>query len=146
MYTKRKTCESEFIGEIIMPLVQLNLRKGRTREEKYAVADAVHAALVTAFRIPEHDWNIRIIEYTRENYLLPRGRSVHFILVDFTAFAGRSANAKLLLYRTMVDNLKTPGTYPMDIIIIILDVILENCGLRGGIMASYLELGFDISV
>ena len=38
-----------------MPLVSIDLRKGRAPEVKRAIADAVHAALVTNLGIPETD-------------------------------------------------------------------------------------------
>lgn len=75
-------------GEVIMPLVKLSMIEGRTLEEKHAVANAVHSALVESFKIPEYDRNIRIEEYKKENYLLPPGKSEKYILVEITAFAG----------------------------------------------------------
>ena len=44
-----------------MPLVTVNLFKGRTVEEKYALQEAVHAALVDEYGIPDHDCNQRIV-------------------------------------------------------------------------------------
>ncbi len=58
-----------------MPLVKMSMIEGRTLEEKNAVANAVHTALVESFKIPEYDRNIRIEEYKKENYLLPPGKS-----------------------------------------------------------------------
>ncbi len=54
-----------------MPLVKLSMIEGRTLEEKYAVVNAVHSALIESFKIPEYDKNIWIEEYKKENYLLP---------------------------------------------------------------------------
>lgn len=81
-----------------MPLVRLVIRTGRPVEEKRALLDAVHNALVEAFRIPEDDRTQRIDEYAPENFEIPPGRSANYTLVEITAFPGRSLEAKRNLY------------------------------------------------
>lgn len=129
-----------------MPLVKLSMIEGRTLEEKHALANAVHTALVESFKIPEYDRNIRIEEYKKENYLLPPGKSEKYILVEITAFVGRTAGAKRLLYRNIVDGFVKIGMDQMDTSIIVYDVPLENWGIRGGIPACDLDLGFKVDV
>lgn len=129
-----------------MPVVKISVIEGRTCEEKHAVMTAVHQALIKSFKIPEDDRNIRIEEYKKENYILPPGRSEKYTLVEITAFAGRSTGAKRLLYKSIIDNLKALGIDPIDIFIIIYEEPLENWGIRGGIPACDLDLGFDINV
>lgn len=129
-----------------MPMVKLSMIEGRTLKEKHAVANAVHSALVESFKIPEYDRNIRIEEYKKENYLLPPGKSEKYILVEITAFAGRTFGAKRLLYRNIVDNFVKIGMDQMDTSIIVYDVPLENWGIRGGIPGCDLDLGFKVDV
>lgn len=129
-----------------MPLVKISMIKGRTRDEKCAVMDTIHAALVKSFKIPEYERNIRIEEYKIEDYILPPGRSEKYILVEITAFAGRSTDAKRLLYKNIVDNLRTLGIDAVDVFIVIYEEPLENWGIRGGIPACDLDLGFDVNV
>ena len=85
-----------------MPLVKTSMIEGRTLEEKHAVANAVHTAHVESFKIPEYDINIRIEEYQKENYLLPPEKSEKYILLEITAFADRTVDAKRLLYKNML--------------------------------------------
>jgi phenylpyruvate tautomerase PptA (4-oxalocrotonate tautomerase family) len=120
--------------------------EGRTLEEKHAVANAVHTAHVESFKIPEYDKNIRIEEYQKENYLLSPEKSEKYILLEITAFAGRTVDAKRLLYKNIVDNFTKIGMDPMDTSIIVYDVPLENWGIRGGIPACDLDLGFKVNV
>ncbi len=129
-----------------MPLVKISMIKGRTHDEKRAVMDTIHTALVKSFKIPEYERNIRIEEYKEEDYVLPPGRSEKYILVEITAFAGRSTDAKRLLYKNIVDNLKMLGIDAMDVFIVIYEEPLENWGIRGGISACDLDLGFNINV
>ncbi len=129
-----------------MPIVKISVIEGMTQEEKYAVMTAVHQALIKSFKIPEYERNIRIEEYKKENYILPPGGSEKYTLVEITAFAGRSLDAKRLLYKCIIENFKALGINAMDIFIIIYEEPLENWGIRGGIPACDLDLGFNINV
>jgi phenylpyruvate tautomerase PptA (4-oxalocrotonate tautomerase family) len=129
-----------------MPLVKLSLIEGRALEEKYEVADAVHAALVESFKIPQYDRNIRIEEYRKENFLIHPEKSEKYILVEITAFAGRTLDAKRLLYGNIVDKLQKIGIDPTDISIVIYEERLENWGIGGGKPACDLALGFNVNV
>jgi phenylpyruvate tautomerase PptA (4-oxalocrotonate tautomerase family) len=129
-----------------MPLVKLSMIEGRTIEEKHSIADAVHKALVESFKILESDRNIRIEEYKAENYILPPGKSEKHVLVEITAFTGRTFGAKKLLYKNIVDNFMKIGIDSMDTLIVVYDVPLENWGIRGGIPACDLDLGFNVNV
>lgn len=129
-----------------MPLVKLSLIEGRTLEEKYEIADAVHTALVESFKIPQYDRNIRIEEYRKEDFLVPPEKSEKYILVEITAFAGRTLDAKRLLYGNIVDKLQKIGIDSTDISIVIYEERLENWGIRGGKPACDLDLGFNVNV
>ena len=51
-----------------MPLVKVSLLKGKSKEEKKALLDAIHSALIEAFQIPENDRNQRINEPQLDNW------------------------------------------------------------------------------
>lgn len=129
-----------------MPIVRISILKGRRLEEKRAVSDAVHEALVSSFRIPEADSNQRIDEYDPQDYILPPGKTEKYILVEITVFPGRSQEAKRALYRAIVSKLGKLGVDPTDIIIILYEPPLENWGIRGGIPAGDVNLCFDLNV
>lgn len=61
-------------------------------------------------------------------------------------FPGRSLDAKRKLYQTIVQNLKELDIQPNDILIILNEPPLNNWGVRGGIPASEIDLGFKIDV
>jgi phenylpyruvate tautomerase PptA (4-oxalocrotonate tautomerase family) len=56
-----------------MPLVRIEILKGRTAPEKKRLLEAVHAALVEAFGIPDDDRTQRLVEHERDNSFCPRG-------------------------------------------------------------------------
>jgi phenylpyruvate tautomerase PptA (4-oxalocrotonate tautomerase family) len=129
-----------------MPLVKVSLLKGKSQEEKKALLDAVHAALIEAFKIPENDRNQRIFEFEPENFELPEGKTSNYILIEMDVFPGRSIEAKRKLYETIVLNLQRHNIQANDILIVLNEPQLDNWGVRGGIPASAVDLGFKIDV
>lgn len=126
-----------------MPLVQIEIVKGRSASEKEALFDAVHNALVEAIKIPDDDRVQMLIEYENENFDVPR---TAFTIVRVTMFPGRSTAAKRDLYHGIVARLGELGIAPRDVFIVLQEPPLENWGIRGGIPASEVELGFELDV
>jgi phenylpyruvate tautomerase PptA (4-oxalocrotonate tautomerase family) len=129
-----------------MPLIRLEVRQGRSATQKQALFDAAHAALVEALGIPDQDRMQRIVEHARADFELPPGRSDDFVLVVVTMFAGRSRQAKRRLHRALVRNLGELGVAPADVLVVLHEPPMENWGIRGGQMASEVDLGFEIQV
>ena len=127
-----------------MPLARIEVRKSWPPETAQAIIEAVFLAQREALRIPETDRQIRYIEHRPEHFHTPPGKSENYTLVEITLFAGRSPDAKRALYQAIVRNLGMIGIHPDDIFIVLLDVALENWGIRGGIPASEVDLGFKV--
>lgn len=118
-----------------MPLIKISMIEGRTQKEKLTVADEIHKALIQAFKIPAEDKNIRIEEYKKENFILSPGKSEKYVLVEISAFSGRTVETKRLLYKSIVENLGRLGIEPEDVFILVHEEPKENWGIRGGIAA-----------
>lgn len=129
-----------------MPLVSISIQKGRTADEKRALLDAVHSSLVEALKIPDYDRNQRINEYAAEDFEIPPGKTNKFTLIEITVFPGRSMEAKRNLYQGIVRNLGQLDIDPMDVFIVLYEPPMENWGIRGGIPASEVDLGFQVDV
>ncbi|MGH2628073.1 MAG: tautomerase family protein [Anaerolineales bacterium] len=128
-----------------MPLVRISVRKGRSPKEKRALLDAVHAALVETFHIPDADRTQRLSEYAPEEFDIPPGRTDRYALVEITAFAGRSVDAKRHLYGAIVRNLSALGIQASDVLVVVSEAPLENWGIRGA-PATNADLGFKVEV
>jgi len=50
-----------------MPLVKIEMLKGKSSEYKKALLDGVHQALVDTFKIPDYDRMQRLYELDKEN-------------------------------------------------------------------------------
>jgi phenylpyruvate tautomerase PptA (4-oxalocrotonate tautomerase family) len=129
-----------------MPHVRIEIVKGRSLAERRQLFQAVHDALMEAFRIPDGDRIQRIVEHDAENFEIPPGSSDRYTLIEITAFPGRSAEAKRDLYRVLVQRLGEIAINPTDVSVVIMEPVLESWGLRGGRSATDVDLGFSLDV
>ena len=126
-----------------MPLVEIQVLKGRSASEKKALFDAVHAALMDSLKIPDDDRLQRLVEHDSEDFEVP---SATFTIVKVTMFPGRSETAKRDLYQALVARLGDLGIPPNDVFIVLEEPPLEHWGIRGGTPASELQLGLDLNI
>ncbi len=129
-----------------MPLAKIEVRKYWPPEQVQAIMEAVYLAQREALKLPEHDRQIRYIQHQPEHFHVPPGKSENYILVEITLFAGRSLEAKRALYRAIVEKLGAVGISSADIFIVLHEVLLDNWGIRGGVPASEVDLGFRVDV
>jgi phenylpyruvate tautomerase PptA (4-oxalocrotonate tautomerase family) len=129
-----------------MPMIRVEIRKGWSPAEKAGLLDAIHAAAVEALRIPDEDRTQMLTEHPADAFEIPPGKGERFTLVEVTMFAGRSLDAKRRLYRAVVRNLGRLGVPASDVLTVLHEVPLENWGIRGGMPASDVDLGFEVGV
>lgn len=129
-----------------MPNVRIEVKRSWPSEQRKRFVEAIHAAMVEALKIPPHDKLIRFVEHRPENFVSPPGSSENFSLVEITLFSGRSLDAKRKLYEGIVGRLGALGIEFVDIKIVLYEVPMENWGVRGGVPASEVELGFKVDV
>ena len=131
-----------------MPTVMIETRLPREPEAEAALMAAVHAALVEAFKIPANDREVRLIVHAPHRFQAPpdRAQPELFTLISIDAFAGRSVDAKRLLYRTIVDKLEPLGIPRDHVLTVLREHPMENWGVRGGKAACDVNLGFQVNV
>lgn len=128
-----------------MPIVHVHVRSGRTPAEKKTILDGVHAALVEAFRIPDHDRNQLLHEHGPAEFETRHGDGA--VLVELSVFAGRTVEAKRKLYEAIVRNLERgAGVDPAKVLVVLHEPPLENWGIRGGKAATDVQIGFKLDV
>lgn len=126
-----------------MPNATIEVRRRYTPEEETGIVDAVHAAMMEGLRIPEADKTVRLVVH--EPHRFPH-ESDRYTLVDVDLFSGRSLEAKARLYRAIVRNLEPFGIPPDQMKILLRESGAENWGIRGGVPASEVDLGFEVNV
>ncbi len=96
--------------------------------------------------MPDWDRDVVIDVCDTARRIVPTGRSDRYTRIEIQLFAGRSLEAKKRLYARIVANLAELGVPKDEIKIILVEVPPENWGVRGGLPASEIDLGFDIKV
>lgn len=110
--------------------------------------DAVHDALVAAFRIPAGDKHVRLLVHEPHRFAVPPdlAEPASYTLVTIDCFAGRSIAAKRNLYAAVVERLAALGIPPDHVTILLRESVTEDWGIRGGQAACDVDLGFELTV
>lgn len=130
-----------------MPSTLIEVRRTYAPDEQLALMNAVHSALVEAFRIPEEDRFMRIMEFEPHAMVngLRDGVADTYMRVTIDCFSGRSVEAKRTLYRLIVERLGEHGVPSDHVSILLRESAPENWG-SGGVAACDYDLGFDVNV
>lgn len=131
-----------------MPAVLIEVRCEHGQEREIALMEAVHSALVEAFKIPVTDRTVHLVvnKPHRMMYLPTLSQPELFTQISIDAFAGRSLEAKRNLYRAIVNNLEPLGIPKSHVKILLRELPKENWGIRGGQAGSDVDLGFKVDV
>ena len=129
-----------------MPIVRIEVKRSWPGEIRRRLIDTTHEAMMQVLKIPEHDKLIRYVEHKADDFISPPGTSDNYILVEISLFPGRSLDAKRRLYQELVRRYGELGIAPGDTRIVLYESALDNWGVRGGIPASEVNLGFSVNV
>ncbi|MGE0394387.1 MAG: tautomerase family protein [Alphaproteobacteria bacterium] len=131
-----------------MPSVFIEVRRRLTPQQEVAIMDAVHDALIEAFKILPDDKNVRLVAHEPHRFACPPARSQpeSYVHVSIDCFAGRSLDAKRALYTAIVRNLEGLGTPRDHVKILLREIPRENWGIRGGQAGCDVDLGFKVDV
>jgi phenylpyruvate tautomerase PptA (4-oxalocrotonate tautomerase family) len=133
---------------LAMPNALIEVRRRYREADETSIIDAVHGALVAAFRIPPKDRHVRLIVHEAHRFACSPtlAQPEFFTLVSVDCFAGRSVQAKRNLYTEIVDRLETLGIPRDHVMITLREIPAENWGIRGGQAACDVDLGFNVHV
>ena len=115
-----------------MPLVRIDMVKGKSPEYKKTVLDVVHEGLIEAFGIEDWDRFQRIVEIPKEDFEIPEGKTDNFMLIELTIFSGRSKEQKKAAITKITADLNAKlNIAPADVFILMNEPSLENWGMGG---------------
>jgi phenylpyruvate tautomerase PptA (4-oxalocrotonate tautomerase family) len=126
-----------------MPLVRIDLRRGKSAAYKKAISAGVYQALREIFGVPENDRFMVVTDRAEEDFLYEQSylgiaHGADFVMLQITVSDTRSVEQKQALYARIVELLsKNPGIRPQDVMINLIDVGKENWSFGNGI-AQYL--------
>lgn len=127
-----------------MPLVNISLLKGKSREHIRAIANGVHEALKEAYKVPEQDRFQLIRQYDRDDFIydsdyLGIHRSDDVVFIHIVAGNWRDTATKQALYKAIADRLtQSPGLRREDVQIVITANERDEWSFGNGV-ASYVK-------
>ncbi len=129
-----------------MPLVKISRRQGASAAENRGLLDAVHDALVEAFKIPDGDRHQQLSELDAAHFEIPQGRGPGYTLVEITAFPGRSPEAKRALYQALARRCEAAGVPARDLFVVLVEPPLESWSPSDGVSSADRKPGFKLDV
>ena len=131
-----------------MPSALIEVRRSLSQQAETDIMDAVHRALVGAFKIPVGDRCVRLIAHEPHRFACPpdRDHPELYTHISLDVFAGRSLDAKRALYRAIVENLEPLGIPRDHVKVVVRESPRENWGVSGGRAGSGVDLGFEVEV
>jgi 4-oxalocrotonate tautomerase len=123
-----------------MPFVRLTLAQGRSTEDRRAMAESVHQALVETAGVPADDFFCTVHEVPPEDFrfdpvYLGIARTQELVIVQIVLNAGRTVEIKRALYARIAEKLgQRPGLRHEDVLINLVEVPRENWSFGNGLM------------
>jgi phenylpyruvate tautomerase PptA (4-oxalocrotonate tautomerase family) len=125
-------------GEETMPLVRIDLRKGKDADYRRELGRVVYEALVSV-GVPVNDRFQVINEHEAENFLFDPSylgihRSEDLVIIQITWNEGRTVEQKKALFKAIADGLSaTLGIRSDDVFIGLVEVKKENWSFGNGV-------------
>lgn len=122
-----------------MPLVHIDLQKGKTSVFRQTVSDIVYHAIIETVNVPTDDRFQVITEHEKEDLIydpayLGIQRTDEILFIQITLNAGRAVDLKRALYQTIADRLHEQlGVRKEDVFISLVEVTKENWSYGNGI-------------
>lgn len=127
-----------------MPLVRIDLIRGKPPAYRQAVALVVYETMVEVLNVPENDRFQVITEHAAEDFHFNPGylgihRSPDCVFVQITLNAGRDVDTKKAFYARLAAALQLRlGLRPQDLLVNLVEVTKEDWSFGNGI-AQYAE-------
>jgi phenylpyruvate tautomerase PptA (4-oxalocrotonate tautomerase family) len=121
-----------------MPLVRIDLRKGKDAAYRREIGRVVYEAMV-GVGVPEKDRFQVVTEHDADGFIFDPSylgieRSEDLVIIQITWNEGRTVEQKKTLYKAIADGLaRSPGVRPEDVFINLVEVKRENWSFGNGI-------------
>jgi phenylpyruvate tautomerase PptA (4-oxalocrotonate tautomerase family) len=123
-----------------MPIVRIDLRRGKSAAYLTAVRNGIYAAMRESFNVPENDRFILVHQHDAEEFDYDAGylgisRSDDLVIIQIACNNTRTVDQKKVFYKAIVDKLVAdPGVRPEDVLINLLETAKENWSFGNGVM------------
>jgi 4-oxalocrotonate tautomerase len=121
-----------------MPLVRIDLPRGKTAEYRRTLGDVVYEAMIQTINVPANDRFQVITEHPPDELIIDRTylgieRSADCVLIQVFLNEGRTTELKKAFYRAIADGLQQRlGLRKQDVFITLVEVKKENWSFGNG--------------
>lgn len=131
-----------------MPSAVVEIRTAYTPEVEVQILEAVHAAIVEAFRVSPVHRNVTLVVHEPHRFLGRTDCPAPERLTNVSIFAlpGRSLEAKRRLYKLLIGSLEALGIPGACVLIRLHELPPDNFGVRGGLPVCDVDLGYTVNV
>lgn len=122
-----------------MPLVRIDLRKGKSVAHKKAIGEAIYRAMRETFVVPDEDRFMVVTEHDEDGFFYSKTylsieRTDDLVLIQLTVTNSRNVDQKKAFFSRIVELLaQQPGLRPQDVFINLVEVEKENWSFGNGI-------------
>ena len=122
-----------------MPLVRIDLRRGKSAGYKKAICDGVYQALRDIFKVPENDRFMVVTDRDDADFIYSQTylgieHTKDFVILQLTVSNTRTVEQKKQLYARIVALLgENPGIKPQDVFINLVEVDISDWSFGNGI-------------
>jgi len=123
-----------------MPFVRITLARGRSLEDRRALAESVQQALVETAGVPAGDFFCAVHELPPEDFrfdptYLGIARSQELVVIQIVLNLGRTVEVKRALYARIAEKVgQRPGLRHEDVLVSLIEVPRENWSFGNGLM------------
>ncbi len=121
-----------------MPILRVEMPRGKSREYKLGIGDVVYAAMRATLNVPEDDRFQIFTEHATEDLAVDQNylgiaRSSDALILQITLNEGRTTDMKRAFYKAVADGLHTRlGVRREDVMINLVEVKKENWSFGNG--------------
>jgi 4-oxalocrotonate tautomerase len=122
-----------------MPLVRIDLKRGKSAAYKKAICDGIYRAMLDTFAVPKEDRFMVVTEHGDDEFIysdnyLDIARSNDLVIIQITANDTRTVDQKKAFFAQIAALLsENPGLRKEDIFINLVEVKKENWSFGNGI-------------
>ncbi|MCH8622383.1 tautomerase family protein [Undibacterium sp. TS12] len=135
-----------------MPFIRTNVHQDTSPQQKQAIVEGIHQALVDSIGMPEDELFNMLTEYSPQQFWFSRSfnsiaRSDHLVVVEITMRRGRSDAMKRALYASIAANLeKNAQVSGKDVFIFVHENDYSDWSVGNGkfAMALVQQVGNDV--
>jgi len=114
--------------------------------EEDALIAAVQTAVIGALKVPPWTLAVRLFVHEARRFVGPVDKDERYTLVTLDCFTGRSVATKRVLYQSITHELGLCGIPADHLKVLLREAPRENWAIRGGLPASEVVLGYDVTI